>query len=173
MVGLSVIIILLAFVGLLVWLAYNFHKYKGKLFAKILTGSGNIKKTEITGKIGKFSIDDCSYVIDRSNIYLDDWLIPKKTLFYKENESKPISCSDSKETDKNINPVELNNLLRVSFSDLFKTQSEGIFSSLSISKRWVFLIIIAFAVFLILVLFGGQLADLIGIAENNGVVYPK
>lgn len=163
-IGIAVLLVITSLVGVLIWLAYNFHKYKGKLYAKILQKSGNAQRVEITGEIGTFEYKDKSYMVERAKSYMDHWIFPRNTIYYFEDRSRPISMEESEEedgepevVDKNIGPVELNNIMKTKFTDLFKTQSQGVFDGFSISKRWLVVIAIVVVIIVLLVIYGPEL----------------
>lgn len=163
--------IISALVLTLIYLAWNFRKYKGKIYAKILLKSGDSVRVEITDMFGEFTHNEFSYKINRAKIFLDHWIYPRKSLYYLEDKTKPIGFDDDNkpETGGNINPVQLNNILGTKFSSLFKVESEGFLSNVSISKRWIVVIGIVATIGILFLFYGGEIMELIGIGTKKVV----
>lgn len=75
----------LTVIGLaLIYIAIQRHRYKDKLFAKILTGSGEWHKIDITDKAKWFIYRDAGYLIERVKVGTEGTIIPKKVIKFVE-----------------------------------------------------------------------------------------
>lgn len=177
-VGLMIILIVTVLVGVLVWIAYNFQKYKGKLYAKILLYSGNTERVEITEKDGSFDVDklDKSFSIEKGMAFLDHWLYPRKTIYYLQDRCKPIGYRENDDGDpvgklgSNISPAELNDLFKVKFAELFANQSQSFLDSINISKKWLFVGGIVLIILVLLFGYGDRILELVGSGGGEVVV---
>ncbi len=171
-VGLIILIIVVVLVSILVWIGINFQRYKAKLSAVVLKESGGTERVDITDKEGSFTTDnlDKSYQINKSCSYLDHWIYPRKTVYYKENMTNPIGSESDDSGNNNIGPRRLNGILKTKFGGLFKTQSQGI--SIPISKRWAFVIAIVIIAFILIFFFWGDIMSLVGAGGGGPEVRP-
>lgn len=181
MIGLAVVITIFVIGIVLVWLAYNFQKYKSELYAVILKLNGNSKEIQIDDSSSdEFSDSDGNtYEIQRSKVFNISWLFPKKALYYIEGMTKPIGFDNEKDDEADdkvdlgspIYPPELNDIMKTKFVNLFATESESFFSGISISKKWIFIIGIILVLGSLFLFYGGEIMDLIG--AGGKVVTPE
>lgn len=151
-------------VVLLVWLALNFKKYKGhKLEAKIIA-PGKAWRIDITDKMGFFSWDGKSYLIDYDAVVNDHWLWPRKTLYYFKDFVRPLKRTNAENREDmkieggNIGPKMLNHIMGMTFTKLFKTVSDEGWG-LGISKKWLIILGVGIFIFIVIVLAVGEFGE--------------
>lgn len=148
---------------LAVRLTYLRHKYRGRLFARILKRDGEMAQKDITSKSNTFEHESADYEIQPHKTVIEKGVINKRCIYYLEGYPQPIwfpesslkqkareeAEGDEKEAVRTsilVDAFELHNLLRPALAkDLLSTES----LSLNLSKKQIFLIVGAIIIILI------------------------